>query len=147
VDIRSALGRGGGGRGGGWGGILGDPIPLDSSDPTFSDWLVLLRRAIQANMTFPCVKDPTSLRCDPRDARLVVLFGISKEGRLQAVEVMRTSGFTIYDDNSVTAIKLAAPFPPVPTAIMATRPFGSTGIPITAFFNYVVTTWTQTIVR
>lgn len=149
VDIRSALGRGAGagGRGGGWGGILGDPIPLDSTDPKFSDWLELIRRAIQSNMTFPCVKDPLSLRCEPRDAKLVVMFGITREGRLQAIEVMRSSGFTIYDDNSVTAIKLAAPFPPVPAAVMATRPWGATGIPITAFFTYVVTTWTQTIVR
>jgi hypothetical protein len=38
----------------------------------------------------------------------------------------------------VNAIKLAAPFPPVPPAMMRALPAGNTGIPISARFSYVV---------
>jgi hypothetical protein len=63
------------------------------------------------------------------------------------IELKRTSGMGIYDEVSMNAIKLAAPFPPVPTAMMAAQPRGSNGVRITALFVYTVTTWTEFILR
>src|SRR5262249_26495858 len=44
--------------------------------------------------------------------------------------------FEIYDQYALNAIKLASPFPPVPPAVMAWAPQGSTGIPIRVNFTY-----------
>jgi hypothetical protein len=150
VDIRSALrrGAGAGGRGGGRGGITGEPVPLDSSDPRFGDYLERVRRAIQDKMVFPpCVRDPVTRRCELLDARLVLVFGILKSGHLQFADVVVSSGPPVYDEYSERAIRLAAPFPPVPPAIMATLPAGSAGMPIRATFVYTVQTSIFSVIR
>jgi len=142
VDIRSALRRGGGAGGttGGRGGIEGEPIPLDSTDPNFSDYLERIRRQIKQNWGYPCVKNVDTRECEYKTASLVVEFGILKAGVVQFVEVRRSSGFAIYDDYAVNAIKLGSPFPPVPKEMMARVKVTSTGVSIIAIFTYMVDT-------
>ena len=143
-DIRKALRRGGpgpagaGGRGEGWSGIEGEPIPLDSTDPKFNDYLDRIRRMIKEKWGYPCIKDTATGHCDYKSARLVVVFGILKDGRVPMLEVALQSGYDIYDDYAVNAIKLASPFPPVPASLMATAKSGSAGVKIQAAFQYVL---------
>jgi TonB C terminal len=143
-DIRRALRRGGpgpagaGGRGEGWSGIEGEPIPLDSIDPKFNDYLDRIRRMIKEKWGYPCIKDTATGHCDYKSARLVVVFGILKDGRVPMLEVSLQSGYDIYDDYAVNAIKLASPFPPVPASLMATAKSGSAGVKIQAAFQYVL---------
>src|SRR5262245_15512260 len=143
-DIRQALRRGGpgpggaGGRGEGWSGIEGEPIPLDSSDPKFNDYLDRIRRMIKEKWGYPCIKDTATGHCDYKSARLVVVFGILKDGRVPMLEVALQSGYDIYDDYAVNAIKLASPFPPVPASLMAAAKSGSAGVKIQAAFQYVL---------
>jgi len=150
VDIRSAFRRDGGAggvRGGGRGGIEGEPIPLDSADPQFNDYLERLRRKIKANWGFPCVRNEATRVCEYKTATLVVHFGILKDGRLQFVEVVRSSGYPIYDDYAVNAIKFSSPFPTVPASMMVSMRQGSTGVAIMAHFNYVVDTSLTNLLR
>ena len=142
VDIRSALRRGGGAGGttGGRGGIEGEPIPLNSTDPNFSDYLDRVRRQIKQNWGYPCVKNGETRECEYKTASLVVEFGILKAGVVQFVEVRRSSGFAIYDDYAVNAIKLGSPFPPVPKEMMVNMKVTSTGVSIVAIFTYMVDT-------
>ena len=139
VDIRAALRRGAaggaGGRGEGRGGIEGEPIPLDSADPKYSDYLDHIRRKIKSNWGYPCVRDDATGACDYKTASLVVEFGIARDGQVRFVNVVRASGWTLYDDYAVNAIKLSSPFLPVPDALSK-----GAGIPILATFSYVVTT-------
>ncbi len=135
-DLKS-MGRGGGagGRGEGRGGIEGEPIPLDSRDPKFNDYLDRIRRMIKEKWGYPCVQNTGTRQCEYKTAQLVIEFGIAKDGKVPFVNVLRTSGYSIYDDYAVTAIKLASPFPPVPDSLG-----GKKGVPIAATFNYIVDT-------
>jgi outer membrane biosynthesis protein TonB len=143
-DIRQALRRGGpgpggaGGKGEGWSGIEGEPIPLDSTDPKFNDYLDRIRRMIKEKWGYPCIKDIATGHCDYKSARLVIVFGILKDGRVPMLEVAQQSGYDVYDDYAVNAIKLASPFPPVPASLMATAKSGSAGVKIVAAFQYVL---------
>jgi outer membrane biosynthesis protein TonB len=142
VDSRAALRRGGpggaGGAGEGWAGIEGEPIPLDSSDPKYNDYLERVRRMIKEKWGYPCIKDVATGHCDYKSARLVIVFGILKDGRVPTLEVHQQSGYAIYDDYAANAIRLASPFPPVPAALMATAKSGSAGVKIVAAFQYVL---------
>ncbi len=149
VDIRSALGRGGGAgsaRGGGRGGIEGEPIPLDSSDAKFSDYLDRLRRRIKDKWGFPCIRGGPGV-CEYKTTSLIVEFGILKNGQLQFIEIVQSSGFPIYDDYAVNAIKLGSPFPAVPPDMIVAMKRGSTGVSIMARFNYVVDTSLTNLLR
>src|SRR5439155_440997 len=77
IDSRTALRRGGpggaGGSGEGWAGIEGEPIPLDSSDPKYNDYLERVRRMIKEKWGYPCIKDIATGHCDYKSARLDVL--------------------------------------------------------------------------
>jgi TonB family protein len=135
-DVRSALRRGGGGGAGGSadgrGGIEGEPVPLDSKDPKYSDYLERIRRMIKEKWSYPCVKNLATRECEYKSAQLVIEFGIAKDGKVPFVSVRRQSGYEIYDEYAVNAIKLASPFPPVPDSM------SRTGLPILATFSYVV---------
>jgi len=138
TDVRAALRAGAGGQGQGRGGIDGDPIPLDSADARYTDYLDQVRRKIKEKWGFPCVKNPRTRECEVHTTSLDVQFGILKDGRVQFVEITRVADHAVYDEYAVNAIKLAAPFPPVPAVMLQSMRAGSTGIPISARFSYVV---------
>ena len=143
-DMRSALrrGSGAGGTSDGRGGIEGEPIPLDSRDPRYSDYLDRIRRMIKEKWGYPCVKNGSTHECEYKTALLVIEFGIARDGKVPFVNVLRTSGFQIYDDYAVNAIKFAQPFPRVPDS-MGSR----AGIPIVATFSYQVDTSLVNLLR
>jgi TonB family protein len=142
VDIRSALRRGGaGGRGDGRGGIEGEPIPLDTADARYSEYFDRVRRMIKERWGYPCVKNVLTRECEYKTASLIVEFGIAKDGRVPFITVRQSSGWPIYDDYAVNAIKLAAPFPPIPDAV------SRTGMPVLARFNYIVDTSLTNLLR
>jgi TonB family protein len=136
--VRAALRQGAGGRGQGRGGIEGDPVPLDSADARYSEYLEQIRQRIKAKWGFPCVRNAATRECAHHTTSLDVHFGILQDGRVQFVDVVRPADYTIYDEYAVNAIKLASPFPPVPPAIMATLRPGSAGMPLSVRFSYVV---------
>jgi|SRR6266850_296827 len=118
-------------------GIEGEPISLDSSDPKFKDYLGRVRSMIKDKWIYPCIKNFTSGRCDYKSATLVIRFGILRNGRVPWIEVQQTSGDEVYDNAARNAIRLAAPFPPVPPAMIARATPGSRGIRILVEFKYV----------
>ena len=132
---------GAGGRGDGREGIEGEPIALDSADPKYTDYLDQVRRRIKEKWGFPCVKNDSTRQCEYKTTHLVIEFGIAKDGKVPFVTVLRSSGYPIYDDYAVNAVKLASPFPPIPDT------FSKKGVPIHATFSYVVESTLANILR
>jgi periplasmic protein TonB len=117
----------GGGLVGGRGGIEGEPIPLDTKDPKFGDYFERLRRAIQEKWLYPREAADKNI-----GGQLVLEFGIAGDGQLRFIELRRSSGVAVLDDYAINAVKLASPFPPIPSGL------GRSGIPVVAVFNYII---------
>lgn len=118
---------GGGGLRGGRGGIEGEPIPLDTKDPRYTDYFEKIRRQIRGNWIYPREAGERGI-----GGQLVIEFVIAKDGHLQAIELRRSSGVEILDRFALNAVKLAQPFPRVPDAI------AKAALPIAGIFTYQV---------
>jgi TonB family protein len=139
-DLKSlGRGSGAGGRGQGRGGIEGEPVPLDSPDPKYSDYLDRVRRAIKDKWGFPCAEGaPDRYGCVRREGELIIEFGIAKDGHVPFIALKQSTGSPNMDSFALNAIKLAQPFPPVPDVI------SKTGFPILARFRYILVDQTLT---
>jgi TonB family protein len=120
-------GQGGGGLRGGRGGAEGEPVPLDTPDPKYQDYFNQLRERIKAKWIYPREAGDRGI-----GGQLLIEFHIAKDGRLQYIELRRSSGVEILDDYAIRAIQLADPYPPVPDAI-AKRVLAVSGL-----FNYQI---------
>jgi len=96
-----------------------------------------VRKQIRARWSYPCLTSPTTGACEYMNAQVAIEFGIRQDGSLAFVDVTQSSGYAVYDTQAADAVRRAAPFPPVPADVMASRPARSTGIPVRAQFNYV----------
>jgi periplasmic protein TonB len=105
-------GGGGGLQGGGRGGVDGDPIPLDTPEPKYQDYFNKVRERIKSKWVYPRPAGERGI-----EGELLIEFHIAKDGRLEYIELRRSSGTAILDDAALTAVKLAQPFPPVPDDI------------------------------
>jgi hypothetical protein len=112
-----------------------DPISLTSADPRYSEYLRRVQDLISAKMSYPCVKDEAG-GCEYKPARLLIEFGLLRDGRVDYVTVITKADWEIFDEYSVNAIRNAAPFPPVPPALMAQATPGSAAVRIRAGFEY-----------
>src|SRR5205807_2304428 len=123
--------------------VASAPLPKapDSADPKYTDYLDQVRRRIKEKWGFPCVKNDSTRQCEYKTTHLVIEFGIAKDGKVPFVTVLRSSGYPIYDDYAVNAVKLASPFPPIPDT------FSKKGVPIHATFSYVVESSLANILR
>ena len=102
----------GGGLLGGRGGIEGEPIPLNTADPRYTDYFDKIRRRIKENWVYPREAGERGIV-----GQLVIEFAIRKDGWLQVVELKRSSGVPILDLYALNALKLSQPFPPVPDSV------------------------------
>ena len=114
--------------------VDGVPMPLDSTDPRYRPYLDEVRRKIKERWSYPCVPEGFGQgQCGYKSADLTVDFGVAKDGTVMFVTVVRSSGYPVYDDVAINAVKLAAPFEPVPDAM------GVRGVVIRATMSYVFT--------
>jgi len=118
---------GGGGLLGGRGGVEGEPVPLDTTDPRYTDYFDKIRRRIKENWIYPREAGERGI-----GGQLVIEFGIRKDGWLQFVDLKRSSGVAVLDQYALNALKLAQPFPPVPDTVAKST------LAIAGFFNYQI---------
>ncbi len=99
--ITSGKGGGGGNPGGGGGRPGIDAI----REPDFGPWMNELQRRIKMNWDPPKGNE---------SKRVVLLLKIAKDGRLLSCSVSKSSGLPNADNAAINAVKLAAPFRPLP---------------------------------
>jgi protein TonB len=120
-------GGGGGLRGGGRGGTEGEPIPLDTPEPKYQDYFNKIRQRIKEKWIYPREAGDRGI-----GGQLLIEFHIAKNGDLAYLELRRPSGVEILDEYAMNAVRLAAPFPPVPDQL------AKAVLPISGVFRYEI---------
>jgi protein TonB len=100
-------------------------VPLDTRDPRYAEYFAELKRRIQDKWTYP--KEAAR---KGQSGRGELRFVLRKDGSVETVEIVKSSGVDVLDSYIRNAIRLAAPFPPVPVSIEREA------IPISMNFNY-----------
>jgi protein TonB len=105
----SGSGRGGGGSTGsgvGAGSGRGAGSGVDTQDPDFSDYFRVIERRVRAAWQFPQTLGGTT-------QTVKIGFALGPEGTLRQVRVVSSTSPTL-DASALSAMKRAAPFPPLP---------------------------------
>jgi len=95
------------------------PVVIDrtTQNKALNDYTLLTRDAIQAAWSSPLDLNGAA----PVKGRISINYSIARDGRLEAIELVRGSGNPELDGSLLVAIRTAAPFPPFPDAIAAPR--------------------------
>ena len=105
---------------------LGATVDLNTQEYRYIGYFTGLRKSIELTWTYPSTAIRRGL-----DGSVFVRFTIKQDGKVSQVNVLDSSGHKILDHAIVDAIKLAAPFAPLPES------FGKK-ISIKGNFNYVL---------
>lgn len=107
--------------------VSGDntPISLDTKDYKYIDYFATIKRQIQIVWTYP----PEAIK-KGISGRLDILFTINRDGKLQDIQLVSSSGYKMLDEEAITAINVASPFQPIPEHIKGEK------LPILGKFIY-----------
>jgi TonB family protein len=83
----------------------GGPVPASRPEPDFTAYLSQLQRQIRQHWAPPNMD---------RDKRVVIAYRVSCDGELLQARILESSGISAADQAGLTAVKQAAPFPPLP---------------------------------
>jgi protein TonB len=103
-----------GGSGGSEAGVAGAPSAQTAGDESpaarapSAQEIAALRRRIDARKVYPQI----AIR-NGWEGRVLVEMHLDLDGRLAAVRLVAGSGYSILDEATITAVRLASPFPPV----------------------------------
>lgn len=92
------------------------PVRLNTADPKSLPYYEQIRRQIDINWNYPLSALDRGLQ-----GKAVIEFTISRDGQLESVRVIRSSGAQILDQEAVRAIMAAAPYKPIPAWMNARR--------------------------
>lgn len=106
----------------------GKNLSFDTSEPRYTSYLEGLKAKVYHEWEYPY-----AAARDGQSGRLFVRFTILKDGILEEVTLIKSSGYPMLDDAALSAVRLAAPFYPFP------KGFGSLEkITINASFEYIL---------
>jgi len=101
------------------------PVRLDTREPKYVSYFTSIKRAIEHVWEYP----ESALRLGLQ-GKLVMEFTISGDGRLEGTRLIRSSGFSVLDQEAVRAVQAAAPFHAIPPWI------GKSRLEVVASFEY-----------
>jgi len=85
---------------------------LDEETATFGEYFNLVRQRIKAHWIYPRSAGQRNI-----EGELSLEFQINKEGGLDCAVVRRSSGTPVLDEAAIEAVRLGAPYPPVPDQV------------------------------
>ncbi len=100
-------------------------VRLDTREPKYISYFASIKRAIELVWEYPDLALRHGIQ-----GKLVLEFTISGNGDLEGTRLIRSSGFSVLDQEAMRAVKAASPFHPIPPWI------GKTRLDILASFEY-----------
>ncbi len=107
---------------------LEDTISLNTKDQRYVDYAGTIRNRLMENWTYPSEARELLI-----EGRLLLVFSLSRDGIMQSIQILDSSGREILDQEACRAVRSASPFPPFPEHIRVQR------LNIRAVFDYRLT--------
>lgn len=108
--------------------LLEDTISLDTKDRKYVSYATLVKGRINENWQYPRQAEEYLL-----EGKLLLVFTLSKNGAVNRIKVLDTSGHEILDKEACRAVQAAAPFPAFPGHLRVQK------LHIRASFDYKLT--------
>lgn len=108
----------------------GDRVDMNTAEFRYIGYFTMMRKAIELVWNYPYEAVRRGLR-----GEVGLEFSIAKDGSVSKVRVISSSGHQILDNAIVEAIKLAAPFGPLPPGIDKEK------LTITGSFRYILSNY------
>ena len=102
-------------------------VPLNTPDPRYAEYFAEILRRIKDKWSYPAEASGKG-----QSGQGELRFVLRKDGSVRIVEIVSSSGVRILDSYIENAIRLAQPFPPIPTSV------GEEMIPISINFTYTL---------
>jgi TonB family protein len=106
-----------------------ETISLDTDDKKYVTYARVIKERIMMHWSYPAEAKKNLV-----EGRLLVLFSLNREGDLTRLDITKSSGHGILDQEAATAIRNASPFPSFPEHITVSR------LNVQASFDYYITT-------
>ncbi|MBZ0221091.1 MAG: TonB family protein [Candidatus Methylomirabilis sp.] len=87
----------------------GKTLQLNTAELKYQKYLLDMKRKIEFYWDYPALAARNGWQ-----GSLFINFTINRDGTVSGVRMERSSGYPMLDDAAITAIRLAAPFPPFP---------------------------------
>lgn len=100
-------------------------VRLDTREPKYVSYFTSIKQAIELVWEYP---EP-ALR-QGLQGKLVLEFTILGDGHLEGTRLVRSSGFSVLDQEAMRAVQAASPFHPIPPWI------GKSRLDVVASFEY-----------
>lgn len=90
--------------------------PLMTQDIRYRGYRDALWQRIDERLFYPEAAAAEKVR-----AKVVLRFEVTRDGHLATLEILKSSGYRLFDEEALMAVRRAAPFPRFPPAITANR--------------------------
>ncbi len=91
-------------------------VSLNTSDAKYTSYLSHLKEKINKTWQYPAIAKKNKI-----DGELTLCFSLKSNGRLLEVKIIKPSGHTILDQESISAVENAGPFNPFPEKLALTK--------------------------
>ena len=108
-------------------GEQGKTLSLNTSELKYQRYLINMKNRIEINWDYPLPASRNGWQ-----GNLQIDFTIKKDGTVSRIKLVKSSNYPVLDDAAITALRLAAPFPPFPAG------FSVEEINIKGQFSYII---------